>query len=59
MLVTPFPMFTSSIIFVQTEIRFELDSDPDFPIMLFGNDIVPLTTSNVIVYVCGYDDEEY
>ena len=55
MLVTPLPMFTSSIMFRKAPLGlFVLWFD--IPIMYVGNDIVPLVTWNVMVYVAGYAD---
>ena len=55
MLVTPFPIFTSSIMFRKASLGLVVFW-VDIPIMRVGNDIVPLMTSNVMVYVAGYAD---
>ena len=55
MLFTPFPIFTSSIMFKKASLGLAV-LWVDIPIMLYGKDIVPLVTSNVIVYVAGYAD---
>ena len=55
MLVTPLPMFTSSIMFRKAPLGLVV-LWLDIPIMYDGNDIVPLVTSNVMVYAVGYAD---
>ena len=55
MLVTPFPIFTSSIMFRKASLGLAVFW-VDISIMYFGKDILPLMTSNVIVYVAGYAD---
>ena len=55
MLVTPLPMFTSSIMFRNASLGLVV-LWLDFPIIYDGNDIVPLVTSNIMVYVAGYAD---
>ena len=57
MLVTPLPMFTSSIIFKKAFLGMVVLIS-DIPIIYVGNDIVPLVTWNVMVYVAGYADGE-
>lgn len=58
MVVTPLPMFTSSIMF-RKELLGLVVFWVDIPIMNDGNDIVPLVTWNVMVYVAGYEDGAY
>ena len=53
MLVTPLPIFTSSIMFKKASFGLVV-LWLDIPIMYVGNDIVPLVTSNAMVYVAGY-----
>ena len=53
MLVTPFPILTESIMLVHTLIGFVALSVGLFSIMYEGNDIVPVVTLNVTVYVAG------
>ena len=55
MLVTPLPIFTSSIMFRKALCGL-VALLLDIPIIYDGNDIVPLVTSNVMVYVAGYAD---
>lgn len=58
MLVTPLPMFTSSIMFRKASLGIVVLWF-DIPIMYDGNDIVPLVTWNVMIYVAGYADGAY
>ena len=55
MLVTPFPIFTSSIMLKKASFGLVVFW-VDIPIMRVGKDISPLLTSNVMVYVAGYAD---
>ena len=55
MLVTPLPMFTSSIMFRKALLGLVVVWVV-IPIIYDGNDIMPLVTWNVMVYVAGYAD---
>ena len=55
MLVTPLPMFTSSIM-LRKALFGLVALWLCIPIMYDGNDIVPSVTWNVMVYVAGYAD---
>ncbi len=55
MLGMPLPMFTSSIMLKKALLGL-VELSLDIPIMYVGNYIVPLVTSNVMVYVAGYAD---
>ena len=51
-------MFTSSIMLRKASLGLVV-LWLDFPIIYVGKDIVPLVTSNVMVYVAGYVDGAY
>jgi hypothetical protein len=58
MLVTLLPIFTSSTMFKKASLGIA-SLCSDIPIMYDGNDIIPLVTWNVMVYVAGYADGAY